>query len=1242
MVDRPTIWLNDFIIRLNPNPLQPLRDPRITQLTNGNFLVCWTDSFNLDDTLPGSDVIGQIFDPLGVAIGGRIRINTNTADSEGQSDIAALPGGGFIVVYTDPSSAGDSIRWNIRSATGALVSNGTVRSTTGEQTTLSNPEVVTNPDGSFAVMLREEFTVFATRSQFTLTVVFDAAGNEIGSVRNQVDDRLVGHEITQLASGSFITAEGSASDFSHRSSIALGIVINDGQNISENFIQGPTAASGVEFFDPQVAALTPVAGFSSTQRYVLVFTTDSGSRDDIVFSIYDGDRVIVDQRFVTLDIETDNEPAVVALPDGGFFIVWDDDTNGRLEGQRFNAAGNLVGTQLLLATGAVAEPALALTSDGRILVSWSELGQIHSMILDPRGNVITGTALNDVLVAPTENATVNGLDGNDRLFGSLFNDTLDGGTGNDTVFGRDGADRLIGGDGNDTLNGGGGNDTLLGGAGNDTANGDLGNDTFVGDAGNDIYQGGDGTDLVDYRTSTAAVLVNLLSGKGNAGLALGDSYASVEVVLGSAFNDAVVGNSAANSFSGLDGNDTLLGLGGNDSLFGGFGNDTLNGGSGADTLAGSIGQDEASYAGGLSAVTVNLTNGARGGEAVGDVLSSIEVIRGSSHDDLLTGGATAITLFGEAGNDTLSLGTGGGVMFGGAGNDSLFGTNANETLTGGAGADQLFGGDGLDEVSYATSAQGVFASIRTGVTQLGDAQGDAFFGIEALRGSDFNDDLELGTPAGTLFGGLGDDTLRGGTGADRLFGGAGNDRLFGSLAADTLFGGDGDDTLTVTDDTAAANGDAGNDTLLGSTGGDSLFGGDGNDLINGGGAADVLVGAGGDDRMFGGTGADFLQGGFGLNTLTGGDGADTYFIIQTTDVIVELSTDAGIDQILTDQDYVLAATISVESLLAFDPARTTAQQLTGNALAQSIRGNSGDNVLDTGGGAADVMQGLAGDDTYHVFNAADQVFETGGQGSADRVQTAVGYVLAAGIDIEFLEALNAVDTVALNLRGNALAQTITGNAGANDINSGGGAADTLRGLGGDDFYRVFNAADRVIEAIGQGITDRVVAAVSYALDKFSEIEVLATQNNAGIAAINLTGNDFGQRMVGNAGANVITGFGGHDTLVGGAGADTFVFFGDYDPTNTDLITDYSVAADQIRFDATDSAILPVGALAAAAFVTNITGLAQDASDRIIYQSNTGKLFFDADGLGGVAAVQFAQVTPNLGLSNAEFNIFIAT
>jgi Ca2+-binding RTX toxin-like protein len=300
------------------------------------------------------------------------------------------------------------------------------------------------------------------------------------------------------------------------------------------------------------------------------------------------------------------------------------------------------------------------------------------------------------------------------------------------------------------------------------------------------------------------------------------------------------------------------------------------------------------------------------------------------------------------------------------------------------------------------------------------------------------------------------------------------------------------------------------------------------------------------------------------------------------------------------------------------------------------------NVLDSGGGAADVLQGLGGNDTYHLFNVADQVTEGAGQGSADRVQVDVGYVLAAGVEVEFLETLDPTSTRALNLAGNALAQTVTGNAGINDLNGGAGAANTLIGLGGDDFYRVFNTGDLVIEVTGQGANDRVAVALSYAVDKFAQIEVLTTLAPALNTAIDLSGNGFGQRIVGNAGANSIAGLGGDDTLVGGAGADTFVFFGAYGAGNTARITDYAVADDQISFDATDAAILPAGALAATAFVANTSGLAQDAGDRIIFQTTTGKLFFDTDGQGGADAIFFALLTPNLAITAAEFNIFIAT
>ena len=62
-----------------------------------------------------------------------------------------------------------------------------------------------------------------------------------------------------------------------------------------------------------------------------------------------------------------------------------------------------------------------------------------------------------------------------------------------------------------------------------------------------------------------------------------------------------------------------------------------------------------------------------------------------------------------------------------------------------------------------------------------------------------------------------------------------------------------------------------------------------------------------------------------------------------------------------------------------------------------------------------------------------------------------------------------------------------------------------------------------------------------------------------------------------------------------------------------------------------------GGLAAAAFAANTTGLAGDASDRIIYETDTGALYFDVDGTGIAAGIRFATLAPNLaGIGNGEF------
>ena len=59
-----------------------------------------------------------------------------------------------------------------------------------------------------------------------------------------------------------------------------------------------------------------------------------------------------------------------------------------------------------------------------------------------------------------------------------------------------------------------------------------------------------------------------------------------------------------------------------------------------------------------------------------------------------------------------------------------------------------------------------------------------------------------------------------------------------------------------------------------------------------------------------------------------------------------------------------------------------------------------------------------------------------------------------------------------------------------------------------------------------------------------------------------------------------------------------------------------------------------GTLAASAFRVGTTAI--DASDRIIYNDDTGELFFDQDGTGAAAKVQFAEIDPGLAMSNQEF------
>jgi len=165
--------------------------------------------------------------------------------------------------------------------------------------------------------------------------------------------------------------------------------------------------------------------------------------------------------------------------------------------------------------------------------------------------------------------------------------------------------------------------------------------------------------------------------------------------------------------------------------------------------------------------------------------------------------------------------------------------------------------------------------------------------------------------------------------------------------------------------------------------------------------------------------------------------------------------------------------------------------------------------------------------------------------------------------------------------------------------------------------------------------DRAYLTSSYTLAAGQEIELLHLLRSTGRADLDLTGNEFGQRLSGNAGDNVLDGRGGADVLASGFGADTFVFSTALGNGNVDRLTDFS-SADTIQLSAEIFSALSPGALRADAFKDVGTGGTVDASDRIVYDSRTGALSYDADGSGAGAAVQFATLDNRAALNAGDF------
>ncbi|WP_375402496.1 beta strand repeat-containing protein [uncultured Sphingomonas sp.] len=530
-------------------------------------------------------------------------------------------------------------------------------------------------------------------------------------------------------------------------------------------------------------------------------------------------------------------------------------------------------------------------------------------------------------------------------------------------------------------------------------------------------------------------------------------------------------------------------------------------------------------------------------------------IEGTGASEALQGGNEADFIRGFGGNDTINGGNGNDTMQGDDGDDTYvvgqIGDVVNESAD--QGSDTVF----VDVPSF----NGSFGGTAT-------VAGGTYANVEAIAARDGS-----GTDAFNLTGGTQTRTLAGNNGVNTFTSGAGTQ-------AQTLVGLGGNDVYNINraNQTVQEAADGGTDrvnvTFAAGFEAFSLAAGSSIETVGLLGTPGSFTGNALAQTVIGSTGADTIDGAGGADQINAGDGDDVVAVQSGARV----AGGAGNDRVISSTSYALtsgtatggvADLANVESLelagrtttpgvsiLTASTATTNNSFLVGDAGGQLIIGDNGANTIlgaaSTTAGI-DTLVGLGGTDTYRVYNTTDTVVEgssvagsAGDTGGFDTIFTSVSYDLAAN-DTRVAAAFAA------------------------------GVAD--------------DPATPANEAVAAGSLNGVFTDVA----TVQQIEVLSTAENAGVEAINLTGNSFAQNIVGNNGVNILNGGGGSDNLIGLGGNDTY------------LISNANITVQEAQNGGTDDVQVTFQAPGAGAFTRFVLSAGAGVESISVVGANVGTL-----------------------------------
>lgn len=374
------------------------------------------------------------------------------------------------------------------------------------------------------------------------------------------------------------------------------------------------------------------------------------------------------------------------------------------------------------------------------------------------------------------------------------------------------------------------------------------------------------------------------------------------------------------------------------------------------------------------------------------------------------------------------------------------------------------------------------------------------------------------------------------------------------------------------------------------------------ETINGTAGNDEIYGLGGNDTLNGGDGNDLIDGGAGADDMNGGNGNDIYIVDNVNDEVIEVAGGGVSDIVRSSVTFTLNGHIealyltgNTNNINGFGH-NSSNDYIEGSERDNRLEGLNGNDTL-IGNGGGDVLMGGAGNDTLYGGAGGDRL--VGGDGD-DR------YTLIEDADTIVESNNGGTDTVFVVNRNYTL---------SNNVERLMITGDNLTGRGNDgaNYLELNSRIDG--ELFGGGGNDTLVAIFDGDLHGGGGNDIIrGARENA---------------MFGDGGNDTMYLSSGRQTATGGTGDDVFAFVYqgvDAHPEPGRTVLDFRAADDRIEirdFNGNMEAVLGVGALSASEFLSaaNAAGaVAQNADQHIIFNRQTGQLYYDADGNGATAQV----------------------